>query len=227
MRKSRFTEAQIIGIIKEQEAGMPTAEVCRKHGLSSATFYKLKAKYGGMEVSDAARLPMSRRGRGLCMWLSSSTSLPAASLGGASAAQQPLGLSSTLWNKPFINADLHTINWCTTRIADRNICLSSTLNGWQRRRLPHLSAALEIPMTMPWQKPSTGCSKPRSSTGASHGAVSTPWNTRHCNGSIPALSKKRLSSTTAACSSPSGISRQLKPRQTSTQLWKDQTWPRN
>ncbi|MFI0397048.1 IS3 family transposase [Paracoccus jiaweipingae] len=56
MRKSRFTEAQIIGMIKEQEAGMPTAEVCRRHGLSSATFYKLKSKYGGLEVSEAARL---------------------------------------------------------------------------------------------------------------------------------------------------------------------------
>lgn len=56
MRKSRFTEAQIIGMIKEQEAGMPTSEVCRRHGLSPATFYKLKSKYGGMEVSEAARL---------------------------------------------------------------------------------------------------------------------------------------------------------------------------
>lgn len=56
MRKSRFTEAQIIGMIKEQEAGLPTAELCRKHGLSSATFYKLKAKYGGMDLSDANRL---------------------------------------------------------------------------------------------------------------------------------------------------------------------------
>ncbi|WP_108892373.1 IS3 family transposase [Palleronia abyssalis] len=56
MRKSRFTEAQIIGMIKEQEAGMPTGDVCRRHGLSPATFYKLKAKYGGMEVSEAARL---------------------------------------------------------------------------------------------------------------------------------------------------------------------------
>ena len=56
MRKSRFTEAQIIGMIKEQEAGMPPAEVCRKHGLSQGTFYKFKSKYGGMEVSDAARL---------------------------------------------------------------------------------------------------------------------------------------------------------------------------
>ncbi|WP_283966187.1 IS3 family transposase [Tritonibacter sp. AK171] len=56
MRKSRFTEAQIIGMIKEQEAGIPTTEVCRRHGLSPATFYKLKSKYGGMEVSEAARL---------------------------------------------------------------------------------------------------------------------------------------------------------------------------
>ncbi len=56
MRKSRFTEAQIIGMIKEQEAGMPTAELCRKHGLSQGTFYKYKSKYGGMEVSDVARM---------------------------------------------------------------------------------------------------------------------------------------------------------------------------
>ena len=56
MRKSRFTEAQIIGMIKEQEAGMATTEVCRKHGLSPASFYKLKAKYGGMELSDTKRL---------------------------------------------------------------------------------------------------------------------------------------------------------------------------
>ena len=56
MRKSRFTEAQIIGMIKEQEAGLPTAELCRKHGLSPATFYKLKAKHGGMDLSDAKRL---------------------------------------------------------------------------------------------------------------------------------------------------------------------------
>jgi putative transposase len=56
MRKSRFTEAQIIGMIKEQEAGMPTAEVWRKHGLSQGTFYKYKSKYGGMEVSDVAKM---------------------------------------------------------------------------------------------------------------------------------------------------------------------------
>lgn len=56
MRKSRFTEGQIIGMIKEQEAGMPTAEVCRKHGLSQGTFYKYKSKYGGMEVSDVVKL---------------------------------------------------------------------------------------------------------------------------------------------------------------------------
>ena len=56
MRKSRFTEAQIIRMIKEQEAGVPTAEVCRKHGLSQGRFYKYKSKYGGMEVSDVAKM---------------------------------------------------------------------------------------------------------------------------------------------------------------------------
>jgi len=56
MRRSRFSEEQIIGMIKEQEAGMPTAEVCRKHGISNASFYKYKAKFGGMNVSDARRL---------------------------------------------------------------------------------------------------------------------------------------------------------------------------
>ena len=56
MKRSRFTEEQIIAILREQEAGVPTADVCRKHGVSSATFYKWKSKYGGLEVSDARRL---------------------------------------------------------------------------------------------------------------------------------------------------------------------------
>jgi putative transposase len=56
MRKSKFTEEQIIAILAEQERGMATSEVCRRHGVSSATFYKWKAKFGGMDVSDARRL---------------------------------------------------------------------------------------------------------------------------------------------------------------------------
>jgi len=56
MRASRFTDEQIIGILQEQDAGAKTADVCRRHGISSATFYKWKAKYGGLDVSDAKRL---------------------------------------------------------------------------------------------------------------------------------------------------------------------------
>jgi putative transposase len=56
MKRSRFSEEQIIAILREQEAGAKTADVCRKHGVSDSTFYKWKAKYGGMEVSDARRL---------------------------------------------------------------------------------------------------------------------------------------------------------------------------
>jgi putative transposase len=56
MKRSRYSEEQIIGILKEHEAGVVVADLCRKHGMSAATFYSWKAKFGGMEVSDAKRL---------------------------------------------------------------------------------------------------------------------------------------------------------------------------
>ena len=56
MRKSRFSGKQIIGILKEQQAGVSVAEICQKHGISDATFYTWRSRFGGMEVSDARRL---------------------------------------------------------------------------------------------------------------------------------------------------------------------------
>ena len=56
MKKSRYTESQIIGVLKEVDAGMKVEEVCRQHGISSATYYNWKSKYGGMEASDVKRL---------------------------------------------------------------------------------------------------------------------------------------------------------------------------
>ena len=56
MKRSRFTEEQIIGILKEHQAGLSAADLCRKHGISDATFYNWRSKYGGMDVPDAKRL---------------------------------------------------------------------------------------------------------------------------------------------------------------------------
>jgi putative transposase len=56
MKKSRYTQEQIIAVLKQHQAGVPTAELCRKHGISDATFYNWRSRYGGMEVSEARRL---------------------------------------------------------------------------------------------------------------------------------------------------------------------------
>ena len=61
MKKARFTETQIIGILKEADAGMPVKEICRTHGISDATYYNWKSKYGGMSASDLKRLKEMER----------------------------------------------------------------------------------------------------------------------------------------------------------------------
>jgi putative transposase len=62
MKRSRFTEEQIIAVLREQEAGLSTAEVCRKHEISTATFYGWKAKFGGMEAHERSRTLIHRKG---------------------------------------------------------------------------------------------------------------------------------------------------------------------
>lgn len=61
MKSSRFTETQIIGILKEVDSGIPVKEICRKHGISDATFYNWKSKYGGMNASDLKRMKEMER----------------------------------------------------------------------------------------------------------------------------------------------------------------------
>lgn len=107
----------------------------------------------------------------------------------------------------------------TTATVGPNICPFAIQSDWRKPASNHQSAASETATTTPWRKRSTGCSRPRSSTVAAHGAVSRPCNTPLWNGSI--------GSTTDACSSQSETSHPQKPRPTATQLWKLKPWPRN
>ena len=90
--KARFTDEQIIAIIKEQESGEKTADVCRRHGISSATFYKYKSKYGGMEPSDAKRLRALEDENGKLKKLLAEQMLPSRDI----AAQYPVRRGTTL-----------------------------------------------------------------------------------------------------------------------------------
>ena len=80
MKPKRFSEEQIIGLLKEHEAGVKTADLCRKHGISDATFYKWKAKYGGLEVSEARRLKALEDENARLKWLLADAMLDNAAL---------------------------------------------------------------------------------------------------------------------------------------------------
>ena len=80
MKRSRYTEEQIIGILKQHQAGLGAKDLCRKHGISDATFYKWQSKYGGMEVSDARKLKALQDENGKLKKLLAETVLDAATL---------------------------------------------------------------------------------------------------------------------------------------------------
>jgi putative transposase len=97
MKRKRFSEEQIIAVLKEGEGGVPVAEICRKHGISDATFYKWRAKFAGLEVSDAKRLRQleeENRRLKLCWPIDSSANSPTREqqLGRRSLAQGGRGL---------------------------------------------------------------------------------------------------------------------------------------
>lgn len=115
--------------------------------------------------------------------------------------------------------DRHKTNSFTIRTVGRNIYRSNTRNGWPKPKSHLPSAASGIPMTMHWPRQSTACSKRKSFIVAAHGGALKRSNTPPSNGST--------GSTIAACWSRSEIFHQRKPKQTSTPLWKEQTWPHN
>lgn len=106
MKRSKFTEDQIIGILREQEAGAKTAELCRRHGISSATFYAWKAKFSGMDVSDAKRLKALEEENGRLKRLLAESLLDQAAL---------KDLLSRKWYRPPPGAKPSRSSWSSTR----------------------------------------------------------------------------------------------------------------
>lgn len=107
MKRSRFNEEQIIAILKEQESVLGTADLCRKHRISSATFYEWKAKYGGLEVLDPRRLKTlgARRPGSRSFWLRSCSTMPSSRM-----SQQKNGGARAKWDAVAHACWVHGVN---------------------------------------------------------------------------------------------------------------------
>ena len=113
--KSRFTDEQIIAMIKEQESGEKTADVCRRHGISSATFYKYKSKYGGMEPSDAKRLRALEDENGKLKKLLAEQMLDNAMLRDINSPTVTLGWLQLLSEKSAVTSCFTNRPYCTSK----------------------------------------------------------------------------------------------------------------
>ena len=127
MKRSRFNEEQIIAILKEQEAGMATAEVCRRHGISSATFYKWKSKFGGLDVSEARRLRLLEEENSRLKKLLAEAMLDNAVLTRRAA-------SPTIWHQKNGNARRQAGSRRPCPGASRGERASGVCTGWHERQ---------------------------------------------------------------------------------------------
>jgi putative transposase len=158
MRKSRFTEEQIIKVLKEHAAGMSASDLCRKHGISDATFYKWRSRYGGMEISDARKL------KGLAEENRKLKKLLAESMLDVSTLKEMLGKNLTTPPKSVLRSRSALVNSatnCSGRIAPHiSVTKTTTTLDMAQERFTRLHESNSVPKAK--SKVSENSATPRS-----------------------------------------------------------------